>query len=632
MVRAILSSPGARTLGDGRDLLSYGENLHDLGAYYESMVAAKAALRALKLHHKEPHRNVASALHAAAHNHLKSGRHLYAAIVFEESVRVRSAAQGEDHPMIGRSLERMAVAFCNLRWHSEALGSCDKARAVFASASGDDSVEVAEVLQVRAEVLYGPGRYAEAAAALRWAEGLVRIAEGDNSPRLVRILPTLWQFDNKAGDFGAAAVADRLSREVRELHGVRQTAEGRWQLLGSSTNVRYSQGELKESLRLFEEALAIARREFGPRHLLTAETLNNTAMVHDSLGNYAEALLLYYECLGIEQNEHGAEHTGVAETMLIIAIVLDKQSIYGEALRLHEECLRLQRAKLGNEHPAVAATLHGIAGALRGMKKYGEALELNGVALRAQRKVLGVGHQAVVATLNKKHQAYSKRQQQKRGSRQPGEIFAGNLRARVVAAQVRLVDPDRCGNVGAGGLRVAHVLVSAADIIQRCVHFGVTVAEHVTPDLKALYFEPERLLVVAQVAVHGGHVACCNQLPTISGCDKPETRRFVTLGFESAERGARPSNLLIAHAQPGPAHLVSFAPAVSAKLWYDQPLKFGTVSFVAQPDARSGVVSSVFHRARRQHGPGACQSDNFLLCWHPDRARPRPRRRRPPRS
>ncbi len=114
------------------------------------------------------------------------------------------------------------------------------------------------------------------------------------------------------------------------------------------------EGRLDEALALFERALAIRERAFGPDHLLTAESLGVLGGALMETGHLARARPLLERVLRILERELGPDDPAVARTLSTLVGVLGEQGLYTEAIPLAERAHRIAVERLGPDAPFTA--------------------------------------------------------------------------------------------------------------------------------------------------------------------------------------------------------------------------------------------------------------------------------------
>jgi tetratricopeptide (TPR) repeat protein len=145
-----------------------------------------------------------------------------------------------------------------------------------------------------------------------------------------------------------------------------------------------------EARRLFERALAIREKVFGPDHPNTAASVNNFALVLQGQGDLAGARPLLERALAINEKVLGSEHPGTAVSLNNLALLLQEQGDLAAARPLCERALTIYEA-LGPERPDTATSLNNLALLLQAQGDLAAARPLYERALAIYEKALGPG-------------------------------------------------------------------------------------------------------------------------------------------------------------------------------------------------------------------------------------------------
>ena len=188
-------------------------------------------------------------------------------------------------------------------------------------------------------------------------------------------------------DIGAERIARELGDQP-ELQAEMFTAIGRtYQRMGLHA----------KALPLLEQALAIGRRSFGPRHVRVAQSLNDLGVLQRELGNPEAAEPLLVESLAIRRRLLGDEDKDVAVTLVELARVLKDRGRGSESEAPIREALAIRRKIFGDEHRETATSKNELALLLweRGDVAGAEPLFRQNVA--TSERVLGGDHPNVGA-------------------------------------------------------------------------------------------------------------------------------------------------------------------------------------------------------------------------------------------
>ena len=131
--------------------------------------------------------------------------------------------------------------------------------------------------------------------------------------------------------------------------------------------VVFEQGRWKEAEQLFEQALPLNRRAFGPSHLRTVTNLNSLGNISLATGDSQKAEDCYAEALLVERQLYPND-IQLARTLTGLAAVRMQSGRLDEALPLADEALALVLRTDGENTPAAAveygnvAMVHRLAG------------------------------------------------------------------------------------------------------------------------------------------------------------------------------------------------------------------------------------------------------------------------------
>ena len=151
---------------------------------------------------------------------------------------------------------------------------------------------------------------------------------------------------------------------------------------------------------LFERALAVREKEFGPEDPATATILSNLALLLTDQGDFAEARPLHDRALAIREKVLGPEHPDTATGLNNLAALLYAQGDFAGARPLYERALAIKEKALGPEHPDTATSLNNLAILLRKQGDLARARPLFERALAIREKALGPEHPDKATSLN----------------------------------------------------------------------------------------------------------------------------------------------------------------------------------------------------------------------------------------
>jgi serine/threonine-protein kinase len=259
--------------------------------------------------------------------------------------------------------------------------------------------------------------------------------------RVASFLATMFRAVTPEEARGRAITARQLldagsQRVAKELAG---EPEVRASLLYSIADAYSGLGVYDRARELAELSYQIRRQSFGPRDLLTAESLLLLANTTRLKGDYQQAEPLFNKTLEIQRGKLGEESTTVSHTLSslgeclflegkdleaesklrqalanfrragantdsmtwdYLARLLERKGDYLEAAQLLREAVEIDKSTQGTDSPAYTKSLHNLAGALwRLGDLYSAEAKLN-ESLAIERRVLGNDHPDLGYPLN----------------------------------------------------------------------------------------------------------------------------------------------------------------------------------------------------------------------------------------
>jgi tetratricopeptide (TPR) repeat protein len=151
---------------------------------------------------------------------------------------------------------------------------------------------------------------------------------------------------------------------------------------------------------LFERALAIREKLFGPEDPETASSLTNLGYLLRAQGDLAGARSNYERALAINEKALGSDHSHTAGCLNNLGYMLLEQGDLVGARPYYERALAIREKALGPDHPKTARFLNNLGdllqaeGDLAGARPYFER------ALAIDEKALGPDHSDTATILN----------------------------------------------------------------------------------------------------------------------------------------------------------------------------------------------------------------------------------------
>ncbi|HSK78135.1 MAG TPA: CHAT domain-containing protein [Thermoanaerobaculia bacterium] len=181
------------------------------------------------------------------------------------------------------------------------------------------------------------------------------------------------------GDFSGGVEAERRALDLERSLG-RLDQEGK--VLNHLGLAFHSQGELRQALDFYEQALAVFDR-VGENGLWKGKVLHNLAAVHMGLGEAQAALESHRQILALQRRL--GDPRGEAQTLNSLGVLSNNLGEFGQALEAYAPALASFR-QLG-DRLREAAVLHNLGVAFHGLGDYPRALVHLEQALSLRREV-----------------------------------------------------------------------------------------------------------------------------------------------------------------------------------------------------------------------------------------------------
>ncbi len=159
--------------------------------------------------------------------------------------------------------------------------------------------------------------------------------------------------------------------------------------LGQSLHAqhRYVEAEAKH-----RDALALARKMYGPEHPRVAKSLMRLGRELRDQRRVDEAIATLKEAVAVTEKIFGPEHPDVAEVVNSLGIAQAYAGHYDDARVSYERALATRERVLGPDHPAVAVALINLALLMRRSGETARPIALIERAIAIEDKALGAEH------------------------------------------------------------------------------------------------------------------------------------------------------------------------------------------------------------------------------------------------
>jgi serine/threonine protein kinase len=308
----------AQPLIEARLRMAMGISFHYLSDAKSACEQLEAARRLYVTHHGLDQPETLACMGNLAIAYAYSGRIQESLKLHEETLRLRKAKLGNDHPETLKGRNSVAALLrLDPGRSQEAFKLFEETLQLQQAKLGRDHPDTLASMSTLAESYRNVGRVDEA---LKLQEETLRLWKaklGPNHP------DTLSSMDSLATCYAAV-------------------------------------GRAQEALELREETLRLRRAELGPNHRDTLRTMDNLAISY-AAGRRQDALKLFEETLRLREISLGRDHPDVLSSMNNLATCYDSAGLTQEALKLHEKTLRLRKSKLGPDNGATLQSMNNLA-------------------------------------------------------------------------------------------------------------------------------------------------------------------------------------------------------------------------------------------------------------------------------
>ena len=271
-------------------------------------------------------------------------------------LQFQRSAKGNDHLSVADLLFNLGNIYVEIGQLDRARECHQECHVVTSEVLGKDNIELAENMICCGNVEFLSNNFP---LALERFDDALRLL-GDKKEfevAMSKVLQRKAVAHDKLGDYDQAidCFGDVL-KLGRRLWGPNDVELSN--ALNSLGNVHRNRGELRRSLRCYEESLRI--RQLAGDRLSVANTKNNIGAIFTSMDQISHARQFYADALRIKTDELGVKHIETARTLYNMGqlYVADKQ--YKKSLDFFEESLRIFSLQLGDDHNDVASCLCSI--------------------------------------------------------------------------------------------------------------------------------------------------------------------------------------------------------------------------------------------------------------------------------
>ncbi|KAJ3493401.1 hypothetical protein NLG97_g4753 [Lecanicillium saksenae] len=249
------------------------------------------------------------------------GKYKDAERFYYESVQLRSAVMGMEHPTSLDSLNSLA----NVLQHQGRDWEAERTHR--------------RTWELRRKAL-GPEHPDTISSMNNLALSLVREARPREAERLLR----------QALDFRAAVLGEEHGDTLATMSNLALVLE--------------SNGSYEEALDIYQQTAELMEKTHGKEHSSTLICRNNLGNVLQRLGRHSQSEETHRQTLQLRQKVLGDEHPDTFASMSNLALLLVHLERFDEGQKLHEETLKRRQMVLGKEHPDTLAIVIGESASL----------------------------------------------------------------------------------------------------------------------------------------------------------------------------------------------------------------------------------------------------------------------------
>lgn len=317
----------------------------------------------------------------------------------------------------GRLLYQTGVYLLESAHYGQAEHCLQQALALRRQLVGPEHPDIADTLNMQAELCYYRGEY-ERSAQMHQQVLSMRVRLFGESHLAVAI-----SLNNLAGIY---CMQGRY-REAEPLYhrtlAMRELALGGDHIdvaetLQNLAYLNFMQGDYRQAEMHYQRALAILQQCLDPDHAYLTTIFNNLGKLSQAQWDYKQAERYYRQALHICEKQFGSQHPRLALTLSHLAELAAAQEDYAQAEQLHRHALSIREHVLGSQHPRTAQSLHALAQLSQIQSRYAQAEILYQRALTIRLQALGSEHPDTEAT----RKAYKQLLVQRAG----GEAFGSN--------------------------------------------------------------------------------------------------------------------------------------------------------------------------------------------------------------
>lgn len=346
-----VGSPSADPFGDVEMQIDLAEVLASRAQHVEARELAESVLADLARRDASHSGLAVRALLLRASCTYNAGDRVGAIAAAREAVELRGELDGADSESTAATREKLAFYLVQGHRLDEAVQEAERAIAVLENGSQRARILSASALRTRAAVHLERRHMKDAIADLDRALAIRRDTFGEESAFVADLYEDLATAQRLSGDPQTAETYTRRALELRRrfLGEHRDTATS----LASLANALRMRKAFAEARSLYEEALEMRRRVFGPDSSPVGDSLRRLAKLSADEGDLATAERLLLESTANWEKSIGPDGLDLADNCIELAAIMSATGRGAEARAQCERAVALRTQHLG---PTAART------------------------------------------------------------------------------------------------------------------------------------------------------------------------------------------------------------------------------------------------------------------------------------
>ncbi|KAL4735655.1 hypothetical protein BDV11DRAFT_211854 [Aspergillus similis] len=167
-------------------------------------------------------------------------------------------------------------------------------------------------------------------------------------------------------------------------------------------------GKYKEAEEIWAQLLETDKRMQGPEHPLTINSMHNLTNTYTEVGRLTEAEELGLQVVEISKRVLGAEHSDTLDSIALLSSVHKKLGKPNKAEELETAVVEASNCVLGPEHPETLIRMHNLAWSYVDLGGLSEAEELQRQLVEYSNRVLGLVHPDTLDRVSYPAEIYSR--------------------------------------------------------------------------------------------------------------------------------------------------------------------------------------------------------------------------------